>query len=89
MRSVKNALWPELTGKSLLSPHFAMPSRGINRDAIASRAELCPKYARSILYLPNMGQIQAYLPRLSSLAGVDILQKTHTNQICEHARSPV
>jgi hypothetical protein len=85
MRSVKNALWLVLTSKSVLSPHFAMPSRGINRDVIASRAELWPKYGRPQSHLPNIRQIQAWLAYLAPLAGVDILKEPDPNQVGEHA----
>jgi hypothetical protein len=89
MRSVTNALWPELTSKSLLSPHFAMPSKGINRDVIASRAELWSKYGRPTSCLPNIRQIQAWLAELSPLSGMDILEKTDPNQVREHAGPPI
>jgi hypothetical protein len=62
-----------------------MPSKGINRDEIASRAELWSKYGRSTSCLPNIGQIQAWLADLSPLAGVDILEETDPNQVRKHA----
>ena len=66
-----------------------MPSKGINRDGIASRAELWSKYGRPSPQYPITAGLEGVAPPLAPLAGVDVLKKSDSDQVGEHARSPV